>query len=402
MSKLRSWWQPIRHRLLISLIGVGISVVLAALVYEVIRFGWGWTGFAGGASQVTVKGATEDTVYVVSKTLWDWMQLLLVPVMLAIGGFWLNQLQKGREERATEQRDKVEREIAEDNQQEAALQSYLDKIGELLLREQEHLGSSPGNPQVENIARARTVTALPILNPARRVSLLRFLGQAGVLQTCVEGKLPNIDLHGTDLAQFNLSKFDLVGANLSGVNLFGADLSEADLSFATLNRAILNEANLSFVALFMADLSGANLNRVNLSGANLVGADLSGTILVGTNLNRAILVRADLSGADLREAKLIKADLRDAKGLTDEQQADYQSRGALIGPVPSTVRSISIPLPPASSTPQHKGKQGRSSPPAQAIETPLSVGDMTPSMQKEDSADANRSGTLPSQPSTPS
>jgi hypothetical protein len=66
------------------LIGVG-ALVLAALVYGVIRFDWGWTGFAGGYSQVTVKGTTEDKVYLTSKTLWDWMQLLLVPMMLAIG-----------------------------------------------------------------------------------------------------------------------------------------------------------------------------------------------------------------------------------------------------------------------------------------------------------------------------
>ena len=60
-------------------------------------------------------------------------KLLLVPFMLAICGFWLNRIQKNREERAIEQRDKTEREIAKDNQQETALQTYIDKMSELLL-----------------------------------------------------------------------------------------------------------------------------------------------------------------------------------------------------------------------------------------------------------------------------
>jgi hypothetical protein len=242
MSKLRSLWQKIRRWLFIVLGCIGVCVVLLALVYGVIRFGWGWTGFTGGYSQETVKGTTEDKVYLSSKTLWDWMQLLLVPIMLAIGGFWLNHLQKSREERTVAQREKTDREIAADNQREVALQAYIDKIGELLLRE--HLGELPGNPQVENIARARTVTVLRILDPDRRASLLQFLERAHILRICIEGILIRIDLHEANLVALDLSKFYFTGANL-----------------------------------FNANLSGASLNGVNLSGANFGGADLSGTDL---------------------------------------------------------------------------------------------------------------------------
>src|SRR6266487_3259812 len=67
------------------------------------------------------------------KNLWDWLQLLIVPAALAIGGFWLNQIQKDREEQAADERTTIERlaadsraiveqKIAEDNQHEQALQ----------------------------------------------------------------------------------------------------------------------------------------------------------------------------------------------------------------------------------------------------------------------------------------
>jgi uncharacterized protein HemX len=58
--------------------------------------------------------------------------LLIVPLVLAIGGFWFNQIQKDREQKAAEQRAKTEQTIAENNQQEVALQEYINKMGGLL------------------------------------------------------------------------------------------------------------------------------------------------------------------------------------------------------------------------------------------------------------------------------
>jgi uncharacterized protein YjbI with pentapeptide repeats len=403
MSKLRSLWQKIHHRPFIVLGCIGVFVVLIALTYGVIRFGWGWTGFTGGYSQETVKGTTEDKVYLSSKTLWDWMHLLLVPIMLAIGGFWLNQLQKRREERTAAQRNETDHEIAADNQREAALQAYIDKIGELLLREHEHLGESPGNPQVENIARARTVTVLRILDPARRASLLRFLSQAGILQLCTEGNLVGTDLHGTNLSRVDLSNLNLTDANLRGANLTKAVLRGANLTKAVLSDADLTDANLRGANLTRADLSGAylfgtvlsdakltnaalinaKLINADLSGAYLFGAVLSGVYLVRTDFREVYLVRADLSGVDLSDANLSGANLRYAKGLTDEQRVNYQSRGARVDPI-SSAPPVQSTVPPAtSSTPQSDNSQDQSVPPVQAGGTSSSAGNTAPPIQGE-------------------
>ena len=72
-----------------------------------------------------------------TKTLWDWMELLIVPFVLAGGAFYLNRNERETERevaqvRAIEDRELaenraiLEREIATDRQREAALQSYLD------------------------------------------------------------------------------------------------------------------------------------------------------------------------------------------------------------------------------------------------------------------------------------
>src|SRR5436305_9808740 len=88
-------------------IATGIMVALTVLIVVcglVVHFGWDWTGFNGGYDQITVTspspGITTTTVKPPSKTLWDWLQLLIVPIILAVGGFWLNQIQKDREEKA--------------------------------------------------------------------------------------------------------------------------------------------------------------------------------------------------------------------------------------------------------------------------------------------------------------
>src|SRR5712691_7995737 len=95
----RSWWQK-HKRLLMTVTTVMIVLFFALAVY---RFGWDWTGFTGYS--------LPTPQYQRGKTLWDWMQLLLVPVMLAIGGFWLNQIQKERELRTTKQQAELGHEL---------------------------------------------------------------------------------------------------------------------------------------------------------------------------------------------------------------------------------------------------------------------------------------------------
>ncbi len=102
-ARLHSWWQQIKQH---SFIATGIIVVLfvfIAFIFAAYRFGWSGTGF-------------------LNKTLWDWLQLLIIPAVLSLGAFLFN-----RAERSNEQA------VALDNQRATALQTYLDRMSELLL-----------------------------------------------------------------------------------------------------------------------------------------------------------------------------------------------------------------------------------------------------------------------------
>jgi hypothetical protein len=165
------------------------------------------------------------------KTIWDWLQLLIVPIVLALASYWF-----------TIQQDVRQYAIEEQRSQDATLQAYLDKIGELIL--EEHLRNSEEDSQVRTLARSRTLSLLERLDPSRKARVMLFLAEANLVQS-VDGNDPIIRLSGADLSDSPLNNADLSGAELGNADLSGADLSNADLSGADLSNAALSGADLS-------------------------------------------------------------------------------------------------------------------------------------------------------------
>jgi uncharacterized protein YjbI with pentapeptide repeats len=293
IPKSRSRWQKVRKPLIVA-----ASIASFAVILALIAFGYrlSWTGF-------------------LKKNLWDWLQLLIIPVVLAIAGFWLSQIQKRGEERITQGQKEVEQEVATDNQRETLLQAYIDKMSELLVEKQLH--KSAHEDEIREIARVRTLTVLSRLDGPRKRSVLQFLHEASLIYKDKH----IIDLHGADLS----------GAKLSGVNLCGADLRGAYLGSVDLSRATLDGATLSEEDLHHTNLSGATLSGANLSGATLCGADLRGATLRGADLREADLRRAYLGSVDLSGATLDGANLGDAR-VTTEIEDSAKERGSLKPP----------------------------------------------------------------------
>jgi len=290
-----------RRPWLIIVVVAAALVVVALLVLFLIWPAWAyhldWTGF--GASRSPVKSPKALFDYYPSKTLWDWMQLLLIPAVLVVVGFLLSSAQQRRERdiaeknRAqdldiAEKNRRADREIAEDRQQEAALGAYLATMTTLLLDKK--LRESNEDDEVRAVARAQTLTSLRRLNGERKGSVVRFLRESRLIhQGKVIVNLGGVDLSGADLSWSFLDAANLRGANLSGAILRGSNLLDADLSGASMSGADLSEA-------FLCD---ANLSDATMSDTNMQGADLR--------------------GADLSDAILRRADLRGAKGKTTEQ-----------------------------------------------------------------------------------
>jgi uncharacterized protein YjbI with pentapeptide repeats len=269
-----------------NLLALGLIAGLGFLIIVVCGYGlgWKWTGIH-------------------KKTFWDWLDLLIVPVVLAIGGYLFTRSENQGTQAAAERRA-----------QDEALQAYLDQMGQLLLDKERPLRQT-NDAAVRTLARARTLTVLTRLGGVRKGSVVRFLYESDLITKDHSVLvLREVDLTYADLRDTSLSGADLSGADLSGANLSGAYLRDTNLSGANLGGAYLYGTDLREANLSGVNLINANLRSGDLIGADLSGADLGGAYLYGTDLREANLDQTKLFGADLRGA-----DLSRAEGWTDEQ-----------------------------------------------------------------------------------
>lgn len=305
------------------IIGIIFVFVLAIITYWAIYPNSAplWTGF--GEYQKST-GETER-----AKTLWDWMNLLIVPLMVATGIWYLNKTEKSYEQK-----------IATDRTNEQILQSYLDYMTDLMLKE--NLLKNPEQDGANSIARARTIATLRSLDPSRKGLLVNFLYEANLISresiVTLKGaditfaildklSLANVNFKYANLRNSSFRKSKLSGANFQCSQLYFSNFSRADLITTEFYLADLYSSDLSNATLISANFSSAKMERANLKnslisdavfyGANLSRANLQNTDLTNANLARcnlykANLQKANLSGANLQGANLVNADLRGA------------------------------------------------------------------------------------------
>src|SRR5215204_1423533 len=106
------------------------------------------------------------------KTAWDWLQLLVVPLMLALITVLFTQQQDARQQELENQRAEAERELAEQRAQDETLQAYLDQMSHLIL-DRQLLEVEQGDP-VHTLAQARTSTAILRLDAEHNESVTHF------------------------------------------------------------------------------------------------------------------------------------------------------------------------------------------------------------------------------------
>jgi uncharacterized protein YjbI with pentapeptide repeats len=243
-----------------------------------------------------------------AKTLWDWLQLLIVPAILIGVTFVWSATQTRSDNRREDRRIGADRAAAEEARRDATLQAYLDQMSGLMLNKN-LLTSTEGDP-VRAVARTVTLTTLRRLDGKRKAAVVNFLFEAHLLvrdKALVE--LADADLVGAELRDADLGEATLNGANLAGVNLVGAVLGGTNLADADLANADLMDAYIRDADLGGSNLGGADLRDADLMDAYLGNAKLGGANLGGADLRNADLVFADLKNADLKNADLRHADL---------------------------------------------------------------------------------------------
>jgi len=238
-------------------------------------------------------------------TLFDYLQMIGVPVVLLLAGTFVSQAVNAASDRQ-----------AAEQAQENRLKDYLSQMTTLVL-DRKLLGVAESTPVdarvVREVARAQTITALNGMDGPRKRFVVTFLYEQGL----INGLDALVSLATADLTVAELSGAELFGANLERATLAGANFRRSRLTFARLNgadlqRSDLRQALLVDAKLNKSDLRLADLEDAELANASLFDADLRGASLRGASFAGANLVSADLRGADLTRADLTRANLRDA------------------------------------------------------------------------------------------
>ena len=220
----------------------------------------------------------------------DLVSKLAIPILIFGFGLWFQ---------------KREREKAQNNLSEEAIQTYLKIMADILLEQENRKmlfpddKDNPDDTSVREVVRSLTVTILR-----------RLEGNSEYQRRIIDF------LRDTELFNFIFEKAYMRGINLSKTGLWGAYLKEAKLKGASFEKADLWAADLRRAELYNVNFQGgANLGRVQLQKAVLGGADLRRARLEQVNFQGA-----SLKGADLRKAILKKAlynqdtDFKDVKG----------------------------------------------------------------------------------------
>jgi len=345
-------------KLAITLACIFLAIAMARFFVPIFHYLYGlsWTGF---------ESYGEEPNFVREKTLWDWLDLLIIPFALGLTAYLFRKSET-----------KLQREQALDDENETALLNYFDYIEELL--------------SLENIdaldiiiANARSQTLLRRLEPERKSIVIKFLHAVGLISypnplqiqlsdlsriDLSRSFLPDISLRTTRLDYANFEESHLNNALLSGCSLRNArfersNLNDANLEYAILNNSDFHSARLSGASLINAiaikadlsradldkavlrdiDLKQANLRKATLTNAYLFGAQLKGANLKGANLTRANLTEANLMYANLKGADFTNANLTNAIVSMEQLEGTKSYKDANLKGIKDRLASPRIP-----------------------------------------------------------
>jgi len=326
-----------------------LKIALWILVLASIGYGAYLSYFLGsfGFGDYQSPKIDEGVVFERAKTLWDWLNLLIIPLILTFGAIAINNstqrnIKLREEERVRlekekiEQRENFERWLKYDSAREQTLQEYLAVMQELIL--EKGLRETTQTNPVNEIARARTLDIVRRLDGERKRLVLDFLYQTGLIykanpyvsliaasfgvnptplitsDTLVHQNPDFLDnvARAANLQQIYLINANLVGAVFCDVIFVNANLKGTDFTEANLENANLSGADLKDAIFVRAKLISSKFTAARAEYANFQDADLN-----NSSLNEAILQGANFQNADLRHAKfkyasLIGADLRNA------------------------------------------------------------------------------------------
>jgi hypothetical protein len=239
--------------------GAFVAVILVVAFYWLPWPGLGFDGY-------TPPERTQPI-----KTLWDLLELLIVPVVLLVGGVLLDRRERERDRFEAEQRASIERERIDEAARENVLQHYLDRISELLISGAfDAVNPNQIEPGKTNALQRRKNAALIVVT--RTLQVLHRLGSDRKRRDSIFKFLRDSELIGGSEEKISFQKSDFSGLDLSDVRVIFTNFTGANFSGADLSRAMIRGCDFTLANFKNANLTGAILMAAQLDNADIEGA----------------------------------------------------------------------------------------------------------------------------------
>ncbi len=209
------------------------------------------------------------------KKLWDWLDLLIVPLSLILLGWIYRAYEKSKEEK---------KEI--ENQQNEIIDSYFRIVSDLIIKS--NLLDKIKNKESKIIARTRTIIAVENLEGERKGQVLQFLYESEL-----------IDNIGLNILGANFRNVQVSGIVLRGITIKGVYFCGADFENTFLDKSCFISCNFSNTNFKGSSMENTSFKYSNLSNCKLTNIDLTKVDFEGI----------DLSNADLSNSKITRLQL---------------------------------------------------------------------------------------------
>jgi uncharacterized protein YjbI with pentapeptide repeats len=231
-----------------------------------------------------------------SKTVWDFLQLLIVPIMLVAIALAFNAAQSSREQRHSDAQIRADRTSAEAAREDATLDAYFGRMSDLML-DKRLLSSKPGSA-VRQVARTETLASLRRLNGARKAQVVQFLFEAGLIQIRFRPSVRPVlgQISDWTIPRVSLEGADLRGADFRGATFFGTDVHHKVRLNGDLRAAHFDGAWISLVTFAGANLEGATFDRASIDQTSFEHSHLANASFRGSDLEDLDFFRANLAG----------------------------------------------------------------------------------------------------------
>lgn len=242
-----------------------------------------WTGF-GPYQEIT--GVARG------KTLWDWLELVIVPVAIAFVVFIYTQFEKKKNKR-----------VEDENYNSNLLESFFKTITELLLKDD--LKGDLNKKRI-SIARSRIIMIFGQLDGQRKGQVLQFLYESDLID-----KEPMFHLRGANISDAVLDRIVLKNAEIKSANFENTTIQNSNLNEIDLTGCNFKNANLSNSLVDNANFSYTDLSESVLQNLDLSTVDFEGAILTNANLTESTIKQSQLDsihekkGINLNKAKIL-------------------------------------------------------------------------------------------------